>query len=149
MKKFFGSVPFVALLVLVAAGLLGNILSSTAQVLPQGAIPVGCTATGSTGAVTATCSVPTTGVINRTLFICGFAVSAIGGTAAVGPITVSNLLGGTQKWELASAAAGSQLNVSFNNGCMPATGPNTSVTIVTTADGTATEVDVTGWGYAQ
>ncbi len=81
-----------------------------------------------------------------TTYICGFNVSAIGGTAAIGPITVAGLIGSSQVYQLTSTAAGVQLTQNFNP-CIPASAVNTSITITTTADGTATAVDVNSWGY--
>lgn len=100
--------------------------------------------TGTTGAVTGTLA----GVANKTTYICGFNVSAIGGTAAVGPITIANLVGSSMVYQLASSAGGSTLAVTFTP-CIPANATNTAITIATTADGSATAVDVNSWGFQQ
>lgn len=105
--------------------------------------PITGNSTGSTGAVVGTLS----GAANVTTFICGFNVSVIGGTAAIGPITVAGLIGSSQVYQYNStAAAGQPLTQNFNP-CIPASATNTSITITTTADGTATAVDVNSWGY--
>ena len=114
------------------------IVSQPAQVRTAVAV-----ATGTTGAVTATMTT-TTG----TLYLCGFDVSAIGGTATVGPITVTGLAGGTFTYQLASTAAGNVLFHPFTP-CLPASAPTTSIAVATTADGTATAVDVNVWGIVQ
>lgn len=101
-------------------------------------------ATGSTGAVTATFAL----VPNKTLYICGFDVSALGGTAAIGPITVTGLLGGTFTYQFTSTAAGVTLNRLYTP-CVPAANQTTAIAIVTTADGTASAVDVNAWGVVQ
>ncbi len=99
--------------------------------------------TGSTGAVVGTLA----GVAGKTTYICGFSVSAIGGTATVGPITIA---GPTTSlvFYLASTATGVVLNQSFAP-CIPASAANTAITTTTTADGTATAVAVNSWGYQQ
>lgn len=101
-------------------------------------------ATGSTSAVVGTLSAAS----GKTTYICGFDVSAIGGTAAVGPITVAGLVGSSMVYQLSSSAAGATLSRSFTP-CIPASAANTAITITTTANGTATAVDVNSWGYQQ
>lgn len=102
-------------------------------------------ASGTTGAVAA--SLPATaGVTN---YICGFTVSALGGTASVGPISVSGLVGSkTFTYQLASSATGATLTVPYQP-CIPASATNSAITVTTTADGTATAVNVGVWGYQQ
>jgi hypothetical protein len=99
-------------------------------------------ATGTTGAVVGTLA----GVAGKTTYICGFSVSAIGGTAAVGPITIANTVTASLVYELASSASGNQLTQTFTP-CIPANATNTSITITTTADGTASNVAVNSWGF--
>lgn len=102
-------------------------------------------AAGSTGAVVGTLA----GVANKTTYICGFNVSAIGGTAAVGPITVAGIVGSSMVFQLSSLVAGQNFSPPPFQPCIPASGFNTPITITTTADGTATAVDVNSWGYQQ
>jgi len=101
-------------------------------------------ATGTTGAVVGTLTAAAT----KTAYICGFTVSAIGGTAAVGPITVAGLIGSSMVFQISSSAAGVNFSQTFSP-CIPASAVNTNITITTTADGTATAVDVNSWGYRQ
>jgi hypothetical protein len=120
-------------------------LQNTPNFVPQQ--PAGvwtAIASGTTGAVTATAAL----VPGKTLYICGFDVSAIGGTAAVGPITVTGLLGGTFTYQLASTATGVTLPKLYTP-CIPAASPSTAIAVVTTADGTASAVNVQLWGVAQ
>src|SRR5262245_31359217 len=63
-------------------------------------IPITGNATGTTGAVTGTLAA---GGANKITYICGFNVSAIGGTAAVGPITIANLVTSSMVYQLASS----------------------------------------------
>lgn len=101
-------------------------------------------ATGTTGAVTATLTPPA----GKTVFICGFDVTAIGGTAAVGPISVTGVTGGTLTYYLASAVAGVTLPVRYAP-CIQATKPGQAIAVATTADGTASNVGVNLWGVLQ
>lgn len=109
---------------------------------PAGALPVAGIGTGTTGAVVGTLAA----MPNMRTYICEFDVSAIGGTAAVSPITVAGLLGGTFTYQLASSAGGVTLNRTFTP-CIPASANNTAIVITTTADGTASAVDVNAFGY--
>jgi hypothetical protein len=101
-------------------------------------------AAGTTGAVVGTLAAASA----KTTYICGFVVSAIGGTAAVGPVTVAGLIGSSMVFQLSSSAAGVNLQQTFTP-CIPASATNTAITITTTANGTATAVDVNSWGYRQ
>lgn len=125
----------------------GNPLPVNVGTQAPGQFPLNSTAitgaaTGTTGAVTATL----TSAANNTTYICGFAVSAIGGTATIGPITISNTLTANMVYQAASSASGTTLTQNFSP-CIPATAANTNITIATTADGTATAVDVNAWGF--
>lgn len=111
---------------------------------PASAIPITGNATGTTGAVVGTLAA----VSGKTTNICGFNVSAIGGTAAVGPITIANLITASMVYELASSVAGNSVTQTFTP-CIPASASNTAITITTTADGTASAVAVNSWGYQQ
>jgi hypothetical protein len=101
--------------------------------------------TGTTGAVVGSLAASTAG---KTTFLCGFSVDAIGGTAAVGPITVAGLVGSSMTFQLSSSATGAFREKSFAP-CLAASAPNTAITISTTANGTATAVDVNSSGYQQ
>jgi hypothetical protein len=114
-------------------------------ITPSAAVtPLAGNASGSTGAVVGTLTATAT----TTAYISGFSVSAIGGTASVGPITIAGLAGGSQTYQLLSSAGGSTLYVNFATP-IPASAVNTNITITTTADGTATAVNVNSWGFRQ
>lgn len=104
--------------------------------------PITAHATGTTGAVVGTLAAATT----ATTYVCGFDVSAVGGTAAVGPVTVAGLTGGSFTYQMNSAATPVLLSREFSP-CIPASAVNTVITVTTTADGTATAVDVNMHGY--
>jgi hypothetical protein len=99
-------------------------------------------ASGTTGIVTV--SLP--GAPNKITFLTGFDVSAAG-TGLVSPVTVSGIVGGPFTYQGISAGTAPFIHA-FSPG-IPATGPFTPITITTTADGTATAVNVNAWGYQQ
>jgi hypothetical protein len=101
--------------------------------------------TGTTGAVVGTLAAATTG---KTTYICGFDVSATGGTAAIGPVVVAGTVGSSLTYQFYSLAAGANLTRTYTP-CIPASATNTAITVTTTADGSASAVDVNSWGYQQ
>ena len=105
-------------------------------------------AVGTTGAVVGTLAASTTG---KTTFICGFNVQAIGGTATVGPVTIAGLVGSSQVYQtdVNSATVGKTVASANFSPCISASAANTAITITTTANGTATAVNVNSWGYQQ
>lgn len=109
---------------------------------PVGGAVITGNGTGTTGAVVGTLAAAAL----KTTYIAGFSVSAIGGTAAVGPITVAGLVTSSMVWYLASSAAGNTLTVQFNPP-IPASAVNTAITVTTTADGSASNVAVNSWGF--
>lgn len=120
---------------------LGNIVFGG---YPTGATPITGNAAGTTGAVVGTLA----GTSGKTTYICGFSVDALGGTAAVGPITVAGLVTSSMVFQLTSSATGVSRSVPMSP-CVPASATNTAITITTTADGTASAVNVNAWGYQQ
>lgn len=101
-------------------------------------------AQGTTGAVVGTLAA----AAGKTTYICGFNVSALGGTAVISPVTVAGLVGSSQVYQASSSATGTFLSQTFSP-CIPASAANTAITVTTTADGTATAVDVNSWGFRQ
>jgi hypothetical protein len=119
--------------------------SGATNPFPSNATPTTAVGVGTTGAVTATMAATP----GKTNWVCSVQVSAIGGTATVGPITVTGLKGGnTLTYQVASTAAGNFLIIPFQP-CFPASAANTAIAAATTADGTATAVDVNIIGYLQ
>jgi hypothetical protein len=102
-------------------------------------------ASGTVGAVVGTLA----SAAGKTTFICGFTVASIGGTAATGPITIANLTGGSMVYQLTSSATGTTVSQTFAPNCIPASAAATAITITTTANGTASAVNVNSWGYQQ
>lgn len=135
-------------LILVLIHLASPVLAQTVRtsnVYPWGSIPIIGVGVGSTGAVVGTLAAAT----GRLTYICGFDVSAIGGTAAVGPFVVAGLNGGSMTYQASSSAAGGIVLREIFIPCIPASAVNTTITGTTTADGTATAVDVNMWGFQQ
>lgn len=116
-------------------------ISLTSQ-YPSGSTPITGNATGTTGAVVGSLA----GTAGKTTYICGLNVSATGGTAAIGPITVANTITGSMAFELNSSVAGTNISENFSP-CIPANAANTAITTTTTADGTASAVAVNSWGF--
>lgn len=119
--------------------------SGSASAYPSNATPLTANAAGTTGAVVGTYAASP----GRTNFICGFEVSAIGGTAAVGPITIAGLTGSSMVFQGSASVAGGTVAQKTFSPCIPASAANTAITVTTTADGTATAVNVNSWGYRQ
>jgi hypothetical protein len=135
------SLPGAAAVLAAAALFFGLPAFAQTSGVPTGAIITG-NATGSTSAVIGTLA----GVANKTTYICGFSVSSTG-TAAVSPITVAGIVGSSMVFQNLSAGAGILQQAFYP--CVPASAPNTAITITTTADGTATAVNVNSWGFLQ
>lgn len=110
---------------------------------PTGAMPITGIGTGSTGAVVGTLAAAP----SKTTYICNVDVSVIGGTAAVGPIVIAGLTGGSFTYQASSTAAGGLALTRTYSPCIPASGQNIAITVTTTADGTASAVDVNLSGY--
>jgi hypothetical protein len=91
------------------------------------------------------------GVAGKTTYICGFDVQAIGGTATVGPVTVAGLVGSSMVYQtdVNSATVGKTVAQKLFTPCVPASAQNTAITVTTTANGTASAVDVNSWGFQQ
>lgn len=111
---------------------------------PGASTPITGNAAGSTGAVVGSLAA----AAGKTTYICGFDVSATGGTATVGPVTVAGIIGSSMVYQFFSTASGANFTKTFGP-CIPASAVNTAITITTTADGTASAVDVNSWGFQQ
>lgn len=120
--------------------------ASTGGSFPTSATAIGGNATGTTGAVVGTLA----GASSKTTYLCDFDVSALGTAASVGPVVVAGLLGGSRTYQMGTLATGVQQMLTKNfNPCLPASTTNTAITITTTADATASAVDVNSSGYQQ
>jgi hypothetical protein len=123
-----------------AGGVIGNCVAVTD--LPPKSVLIGV-GTGSTGAVTATL----TSSAAHLAYLCSFDVSAIGTASTIGPVTVTGL-GSTMTFQLAATASGNVFTRNFSP-CLPASGTNVNIVITTTADASASAVDLNAVGFLQ
>jgi hypothetical protein len=93
----------------------GNPLPVAPSIYPPNSIPITGNATGTTGAVVGTLAARPA----ATTYICGFNVSAIGGTAAVGPITIAGLVGSSMVYQLAYRSTSQDNRTSREAACQP------------------------------
>jgi hypothetical protein len=113
---------------------------------PQGAqvSPITASATGTTGAITATL----TGVAGRTTYICGFVVTSGGTTGALAVnLTVTGTIGGTLNFTYIFVSSGQGLLGVALPGCIASSGQNTNIVVNVPAGGAGTTVAATAWGY--
>jgi hypothetical protein len=138
---------FIAIL----AALIGFASQALAQAIPPGAIPVTASATGTTGAITATLAA----VAGKTTYICGFVFTGTNATGAntATNVTVTGTTGGTMNFGFPTLAAGAAVpnqapvDEAFLP-CIPGTSVNTAIVVNGPALGAgATLVTVTAWGY--
>lgn len=112
---------------------------------PIGATPYTATATGTTGATTATL----TGASSVTTYLCGFSIRANATAAATGNATVTGVITATMNFTQWTAPLASGLGVTEEifNPCIPASGTNQSVAVVSAAPGSGGTVSVSAWGF--
>jgi len=113
---------------------------------PTGAVPITASATGTTGATTATL----TNVTAHTTYICGFSIRANATAAATGNATVTGTITGTLNFTQWTAPTASGLGVTEEifTPCVPASAVSTSIAVVSAAPSTGGVVSVTAWGYS-
>lgn len=118
--------------------------ASTGTAYPNFSIPVVASATGTTVAPTATLP----GVAGKTTFMCGFAATSYGATASNGFIQINGIVGGvTMYFAYVTPATGQgELVVPFRP-CLPASAPNTAITIQQPAPGAGGGSGINAWGY--
>lgn len=102
-------------------------------------------ATGTTGATTATLA----GAASVTTYICGFSIRANATAAATGNATVTGTISATMNFTQWTApnASGVGVTEEIFSPCIPASGANTSIAVVSAAPGSGGVVSVTAWGY--
>lgn len=112
---------------------------------PVGATPITASATGTTGATTATLA----GAVGKTTYICGYSIRA-NATAAT---TVTNTITGVITATLSSVmwvaplASGLGIDEQIFSPCIPASGTNQAIAVVSGAPGSGGTVSSKGWGY--
>lgn len=113
---------------------------------PTGASPVTASATGTTGATTATLPAAS----GKTTYLCGFSIRANATAAATGNATVTGTVSGTLNFTQWTAPLASGIGITepqIGSPCIPASAQNTSISIVSAAPGAGGTVSVAAWGY--
>lgn len=121
-----------------------SVLSLASQ-YPSGAIPITTSATGTTAATTATLAAGTT----TTTYICGFTIRALATGAANGNATVTGTKTGTlnfTQW-VAPLASGIGVVEERFTPCIPASGVNQAIAVISIAAGSGGITSVSAWGY--
>lgn len=118
---------------------------ATLSPYPFGATPYTATATGTTAATTATLA----GASSVTTYICGFSIRANATAAVTGNATVTGVITATLNFTQWTAPLASGLGITemIFAPCIPASGTNQSVAVVSAAPGANGTVSVTAWGY--
>lgn len=112
---------------------------------PFGATPYTATATGTTGATTATLA----GASSVTTYLCGFSIRANATAAATNNATVTGVITATLNFTQWTAPLASGIGVTEEifSPCIPASGTNQSIAVISGAPGSGGVVSVTAWGY--
>jgi len=112
---------------------------------PIGAVPYTASATGTTGATTATLA----GAASVTTHLCWFSIRANATAAVTGNATVTGTITGTLNFTQWTAPTASGLGITemIFNPCIPASAANTSIAVVSAAPGTGGVVSVSSGGY--
>ena len=136
----------------IIAALLLSTSAMAQSVYPPGAIPITASASGTTGAITATIAANPT----KTAVLCGFVYTGTNATAAQsGSVTVTGVVGGTMSFGYPTLALGATVPVTSPVDeaflpCVPATSVNVAITVNGPALGSgATLATVTAWGFYQ
>lgn len=112
---------------------------------PVGATPITASATGTTGATTATLA----GTSGKTTYICGYSIRANATAATTVTNTITGVITATLSsimW-VAPAASGLGVDEQIFSPCIPASGTNQAIAVVSGAPGTGGLVSSKGWGY--
>jgi len=147
MKRELQMIRIIAFLVLLSGPAFSQ------SVYPPGSTPFTASATGTTGAITAT--IPA--VASRTAFICGFYYMGTNATTAntATSVTITGISGGTMTYGFPTLAAAATVpntipvDESFLP-CIPASAQNTAIVVNGPALGTgATLATASIWGFYQ
>lgn len=121
------------------------ILANATNGYPSGAVPITISATGTTGATTATLAASA----SIKTYICGFSIRANATAAATADSTVTGTVTGTlhfTQWT-APLASGIGLTEERFNPCIPSSAINTGIAVISAAPGSGGVVSVTAWGF--
>ena len=127
-------------------GTTNGVVNTMASQYPLGAVPITASATGTTGATTATL----TNVSGHTTYICGYSIRANANVATTVTDTVTGVITATMSSELWVSVNTSGLGVDEQifSPCIPASATSTSIAVVSGAPGTGGLVSVKAWGYS-
>lgn len=145
-KRFFLAALFVVSLIFAYAYSVVARAQPVSAAGPFGAIPVSVSATGTTGATTAT--IPA--VANRIAYLCGFSIRANATAAATGTATVTGTVSGTLSFVQFTAPLASGIGLVepvIGPACIPASASNTAIAVISAAPGAGGTVSVTAWGF--
>lgn len=112
---------------------------------PNGATPLTASATGTTGATTATLA----GTGSKTTYLCSYSIRANATVATTVTNTVTGVISATMShimW-VAPAASGIGVDEQIFNPCIPASGTNQAIAVVSGAPGAGGTVSSTATGY--
>lgn len=123
----------------------GNIYASPTSQYPAGAVPITASATGTTAATTATLA----GTSGKTTYICSMSIRSNATAAATGNATVTGTITATLNYThwTAPLASGIGLTEMIFPVCIPASGTNTGIAVISPAPGSGGVVSVTASGY--
>lgn len=147
-----GNGTTISLLKNIAGGVGGAIPAGTNTIgtvgqltYPVGATPLTASATGTTGATTATLA----GTGGKTTYICGYSIRANATAAATVTNTITGVITATLSsvmW-IAPLASGLGVDEQIFSPCIPASGTNQAIAIISGAPGSGGTVSSKGWGY--
>jgi hypothetical protein len=113
---------------------------------PVGATPITASATGTTAATTATLAA----VAGKTTYICGYQIGSTATAAAAGNATITGTITVTLNVEMGTGTSPAVVQTqSTFNPCVPASGTNQAIAVVSAAPGTGGVISVTAWGFQQ
>lgn len=120
--------------------------TTKASQYPLGAIAITASATGTTGATTATLAASGTG---RVTYICSLSIRSNATAAATGNATVTGTVTGTLNFThwTAPNASGIGITEQIYTPCVPGSAVNTGVAVISPAPGSGGTVSVTAAGY--
>jgi len=124
-----------------------NVIGQVGQVsqYPFGAVPITISATGTTGATTATLAASA----SIKTYICGFSIRANATAAATANSTITGTVTGTLNYTQWTApnASGIGITEQIFAPCIPSSAINTAIAVISAAPGTGGVVSVSAWGY--
>lgn len=112
---------------------------------PPGSTPITASATGTTGATTATLAAN----VSLHTYVCGFSIRANAAAAATANATVTGVVTGTlnyTQWTAPNASGVGTTEQTFLP-CIISSAINTGIAVISAAPGTGGVVSVSAWGY--